>query len=130
MTIFVDDADLPVGRMKFSHCWTDGPLEELLTMMDAVGVARKWIQRPPHASWVHFDISTGAKRRAIARGAILVDKFGPMEHVARIGLTDPDPLIRAKSIVDLQRVKHSRLLRSTDLFAPLDGRICDKHLRN
>lgn len=108
MTIYVDDVELPYGRMTMCHCWTDGPLDDLLTMMDRVGVARKWIQKPPAASWVHFDISAGARRRALTLGAVLTDRYGPMEHVARLNLSDPDPAVRDKARHDLSRIRMKR----------------------
>jgi len=90
MAVYVDDANIPFGRMKMSHMWAD-TLDELLAMADHIGVQRKWIQGHPtlsfgnhrHASWVHFDISLGMKTKAIAAGAVLTDKFGPLEHEAR-----------------------------------------------
>lgn len=82
MAVYVDDANIRYGRMKMSHMWAD-ELDELLLMADAIGVQRKWLQAPPKASWVHFDISFGKKAAAIQRGAILTDKYGPLEHEAR-----------------------------------------------
>jgi len=63
--------------------WADTE-DELNEMAQRIGVQLKWIQRPPKASWVHFDISLGMKAKAIAAGAILTDKYGPSEHVARL----------------------------------------------
>lgn len=91
MTVYVDDIRLPFGRMIMCHLWAD-TLEELLAMVDKIGVQRKWIQGHPtlsfgkhrNASWVHFDISLTMKERAIAAGAVLTDKYGPVEHVARL----------------------------------------------
>jgi hypothetical protein len=82
MTVYVDDANIPFRGMLMSHLWAD-TLPELLAMVDAIGVQRRWLQRPPKASWVHFDISLGKKKLAIARGAVLMDKYGPAEHEAR-----------------------------------------------
>lgn len=82
MAVFVDDVRHPFGRMVMCHMWAD-TLDELLAMADRIGVQRKWLQQPPKASWVHFDISLGKKAQAIAAGAILTDRFGPVEHVAR-----------------------------------------------
>jgi len=62
------------------HMWSDHSEDELMQMADRIGVARKWIQRPPKASWVHFDISLGCKAKAIAYGAVLTDKYGPVVH--------------------------------------------------
>lgn len=83
MAVYVDDVRLPFGRMVMCHMWADS-LEELLAMADAIGVARRWLQQPPRASWVHFDISLGMKAKALERGATLTDRFGPMEHTARL----------------------------------------------
>lgn len=83
MTCYVDNIALPFGRMKMCHLWAD-TLDELLAMVDRIGVQRKWLQQPPKASWVHFDISLGKKQLAIAAGAVLTDRYGPVEHVARL----------------------------------------------
>ena len=83
MTIYVDDVRLPFGRMVMCHLWAD-TLPELLEMVDRIGVQRKWLQKPPKASWVHFDISLKKKGLALAAGAVLTDRYGPSEHVARL----------------------------------------------
>jgi len=69
--------------MVMCHLWADTEAE-LLTMVDRIGVQRKWIQRPPKASWLHFDISLAKKALAIKAGAILTDKYGPVEHLAKL----------------------------------------------
>ncbi len=81
MAVYVDDVVHNFGRMKMCHLWAD-TMEELLAAVDAIGVARKWIQTPPKASWVHFDICLSKKKAAIEHGAILTDKYGPVVHVA------------------------------------------------
>lgn len=83
MTVYVDDVRHPFGRMVMCHLWADTEAE-LLAMVDMIGVKRKWIQRPPKASWVHFDISLGKKALAIKQGAVLTDRYGPSEHTARL----------------------------------------------
>jgi hypothetical protein len=82
MAVYVDDVRHRFGRMIMCHMWADS-LDELLAMADRIGVQRKWLQQPPKASWVHFDISLGMKAKAIGYGAILTDKYGPTEHVAK-----------------------------------------------
>lgn len=90
MTVYVDDVRHQFGRMVMCHMWAD-TLDELLAMADRVGVARKWIQGHPtlsfgkhrDASWIHFDISLGMKAKAIEAGAVLTDKYGPLEYVAK-----------------------------------------------
>jgi hypothetical protein len=83
MTVYVDDVRHPFGRMVMCHMWAD-TLDELMAMADRIGIARKWLQKPPKASWVHFDVSLGKKAQAIALGAVLTDMFGPLEHCARL----------------------------------------------
>ncbi|MBX9594677.1 MAG: DUF4031 domain-containing protein [Roseomonas sp.] len=83
MTVYVDDVQHKFGRMVMCHMWADS-LPELLAMADRIGVARRWLQQPPKASWVHFDVSMGMKAKAIAAGAVLTDKYGPVEHTARL----------------------------------------------
>ncbi|MBS7812298.1 DUF4031 domain-containing protein [Roseococcus pinisoli] len=82
MTVYVDDVRHQFGRMVMCHMWADS-LEELLVMADAIGVQRKWLQVPPKASWVHFDIALSKKAQALKLGAVLTDKYGPLEHLAR-----------------------------------------------
>jgi hypothetical protein len=83
MTVYVDDVRHQYGRMVMCHMWAD-TRAELLAMADTIGVQRKWLQQPPEASWEHFDISLGKKASAIAAGAVLTDKYGPLEHVAKL----------------------------------------------
>ena len=83
MTVYVDDVRHSFGRMIMCHLWAD-TLEELLAMVDRIGVQRKWLQQPPKASWVHFDIAISKKMLALAAGAVLTDRYGPAEHVARL----------------------------------------------
>lgn len=83
MACYVDDVRHRYGNMVMCHLWSDS-LDELLAMVDKIGVQRKWLQQPPKASWVHFDIALGKKALAIQHGAILTDKYGPVEHTARL----------------------------------------------
>lgn len=83
MTVYVDDVRHRYGRMVICHMWADSH-DELLAMADRIGVQRKWLQQPPKASWLHFDICIAKKARAIAAGAVLTDKYGPVEFLARL----------------------------------------------
>lgn len=96
MAVYVDDVRHTFGRMKMCHMWGDC-LGELLAMADRIGLQRKWLQQPPKASWVHFDVSLSLKARAIASGAILMDKFAPAEHVARLNGNEAMLAMIAKS---------------------------------
>lgn len=98
MSCYVDDVEHPFLGMLMCHLWADS-LDELLEMVDRIGVERKWIQGHPTlsfgkhrtASWVHFDIPKGKRARAIGAGAILTDRYGPLEHCARLQIASGDP---------------------------------------
>lgn len=91
MAVYVDDVRHKFGNMVMCHLWADTDAE-LLAMVDKIGVQRKWIQghktlsfaKHRDASWVHFDIALSKKALAIAAGAILTDKFGPVVHTSRL----------------------------------------------
>ena len=80
-------------------------------MVDKIGVDRKWIQGHPElsfgkhrdASWVHFDIALSKKKLAIENGAILTDKFGPLEFTTKKWLDHSDQRMRdiAKQRLDM-----------------------------
>ena len=86
MAVFVDDVRHNFGRMVMCHMWADSR-EELLAMATRIGVAHRWLQGPPKASWIHFDISLSKKSEAIRHGAILTDRYGPVlfENTRRVG---------------------------------------------
>lgn len=71
MSVYVDEALIEYGRMQMSHMVADSS-EELLAMVDAIGVPRRWIQKAgTHRE--HFDICKAKREKAIAAGAIPVD---------------------------------------------------------
>lgn len=71
MPVYVDHAQLEFRRMLMSHMMAD-TTEELLDMVDRIGVQRKWIQRAGTPD-EHFDISEGKRTLAVRNGAIEVD---------------------------------------------------------
>lgn len=98
MTVYVDDAKhefvpdhVPGRRYVMCHMWADD-VEELLAFADKIGVQRKWLQGHPtlslpryrKASWVHFDIVQTKRKLAIQHGAVPTDRYGPIEHRARL----------------------------------------------
>jgi len=93
MTVYVDDMRAAFGRMKMCHMWADSD-EELLAMVDKIGVQRKWIQGHPtlsfgkhrDASWVHFDIALSKRALAVAAGAVETDRYGPVLHTKKLQL--------------------------------------------
>ena len=67
MSVYVDDMRAGFGRMVMCHCVAD-TREELLATMDAVGVAKKWIQKAGTPS-EHFDICLSKRAAAVRAGA-------------------------------------------------------------
>lgn len=69
--------------MKMCHMWSDGDDAELHAMADKIGVARKWFQLAV-SGWKHYDVSLSMKAKAIANGAVLTDRYGPVLYIAMI----------------------------------------------
>ena len=65
--VYIDNFNAPFGRMKMCHMIADTS-EELISMADKIGVARKWIQYAGTAN-EHFDICLSKKAKAIELGA-------------------------------------------------------------
>lgn len=110
MSVYVDQPIFPFGNMMMCHLWADS-LDELLAMVDRIGVQRKWIQGHPtlsfgkhrNASWVHFDIAKGKRALAIQAGAIETDRYGASYFEAqRRGLA------RRVEIIEGLRRRHGR----------------------
>lgn len=120
MSVYVDDVRHRFGNMVMCHLWAD-TLEELLAMVDTIGVQRKWIQGHPtlsfgkhrKASWVHFDIALSKKALALAAGAILTDRYGPVEHTAKRDMASRDPARVARGERMLANVQSCRAMRTT-----------------
>jgi hypothetical protein len=75
MAVYVDNFYVTgagqFGRMKMSHLIAD-TTEELLEMVDKIGVKRIWIQYPGTAN-EHFDIAMCKRELAIKNGAIQIN---------------------------------------------------------
>ena len=69
MSAYVDDMRAQFGRMIMCHLIADTDAE-LHAMADAIGVARRWHQKPPKASHSHYDIALSKRAAAIAAGAV------------------------------------------------------------
>jgi Protein of unknown function (DUF4031) len=76
--VYIDNFNAPFQRMIMCHMIAD-TTEELLAMVDKIGVQRKWIQDAGTA-YEHFDICLQKKRLAIAAGAkeISIRELGEM----------------------------------------------------
>ena len=73
MSVYVDRVRLGYGRMLMSHMIADTP-DELHAMADRIGVVRHWFQKPPKASFWHYDIAQSKRALAIGAGALDSDR--------------------------------------------------------
>lgn len=83
MSVYVDRARYGFGRMVMCHMIADTPAE-LHAMADRIGVARRWFQTPPKASFWHYDIAKSKRALAVAAGAIECDRNAFVAHLRRI----------------------------------------------
>ncbi|MCU6454327.1 DUF4031 domain-containing protein [Sphingomonas sp. A2-49] len=113
MTVYVDDVRHRFGRMVMCHMWAD-TTEELHAAAQGLGLRRSWFQAPPKASWEHYDISLSVKAQAIANGAILTDKYGPVEHTSRLRLEHENEVVRLRAREMLDRVAICRAQAKQD----------------
>lgn len=108
MTVYVDDMfRYPIGkfrRMKMSHLIADTS-DELLAMVDTIGVARKWIQKPG-TPLEHFDIAMVKRELAVKAGAIEITyrQYGVMVG-QRIGVGTLGTPADAQEWIDEQRAQ-------------------------
>ena len=86
MAVYVDAPLSQYGRMIMCHMIADTP-DELHAMADHIGVARRWLQAPPRASFWHYDICKAKRRLAIAQGAIECDRNAFVAALRRIRAT-------------------------------------------
>jgi len=118
MSVYVDDMRAPFGRYIMCHMWAD-TLDELLAMVDKIGVQRKWIQGHPtlsfgkhrNASWVHFDITLSKRAMAVASGAVETDRYGPLEHTSKLAIASGKPNLVAYGEKRLQQIADLRNAR-------------------
>jgi hypothetical protein len=69
MTVYVDDMRAAYGRLIMCHMLADSD-DELHTMADRIGVARRWWQSPARTSGSHYDIALSKRALAVAAGAV------------------------------------------------------------
>jgi hypothetical protein len=65
--VYVDDMRADFGRMKMCHMIADSR-EELLAMVDRIGVHRRWIQKAGTFA-EHFDVCLAKRKLAVEAGA-------------------------------------------------------------
>lgn len=70
MAVYVDTMFAAYRGMRMCHMMADST-DELLAMVDRIGVERRWIQYP-NTPREHFDIASSKRALAIAAGAKVV----------------------------------------------------------
>lgn len=83
MAVYVDQSIYRYGRMVMCHMLADTP-EELHAMADQIGVARRWFQAPPKASFPHYDVCMSKRSIAVAHGAVECDRSQLVAAMRRI----------------------------------------------
>ena len=85
MTVYVDEARLPLGRMLMCHMIADTH-EELLRMARRIGVATRWLQHEGTAK-EHLDVCQAKRAAAVRAGAIEVTRreLVALMHGQRLG---------------------------------------------
>ena len=71
MTVYVDHARIPYGRMKMCHMVADTQ-EELHSAAEAIGIHRRWYQGK--SSFPHYDIALSKRKQAVANGAVEITR--------------------------------------------------------
>jgi len=83
MSVYVDASIYNYGRMLMCHMIADTP-NELHAMAARIGVARRWFQAPPKASFCHYDIAKNKRTLAVAAGAVECDRHALVAAIRRI----------------------------------------------
>lgn len=78
MTVHVDDAVHPWRGRLWAHLFSSD-LDELHAFAARLGLSRGWFQRPPKASWPHYDVTEAKRREAIGLGALPADRCTTLE---------------------------------------------------
>ncbi len=71
MSVYVDEAVWPFGRMMMCHMLADTE-EELHAMASRIGIQRRWFQNDKYP---HYDISKSKRVMAVENGAIEIGRI-------------------------------------------------------
>lgn len=82
MAVYVDNMRTPYRGMLMCHMFADTK-EELVAMARKIGVPVKYMQQPPRAKWLHFDVCQSKRALAVRHGAIETDRYGALYAYAK-----------------------------------------------
>lgn len=91
MSVYVDDFAAKYRNMIMFHMIAD-TTEELLAMVDKIGVERRWIQYPGTAN-EHFDICASRRVRAVKFGAV---EIGMRDYARMVNERESSGMIKHK----------------------------------
>lgn len=74
MTVYVDAAIHQWRGRRWCHLFSED-LDALHDFAQRIGMQRRWFQKPPKASWPHYDITASKRRIALDLGAVEADRW-------------------------------------------------------
>lgn len=72
--IYVDEPIFSWRGKNWCHMFC-ADLDKLHVFAARLGLRRGWFQKPPKASWCHYDLTEAKRWQAIRNGAVSVDRF-------------------------------------------------------
>jgi hypothetical protein len=77
MAVYVDALAIHRGLGRMSGAWCHmiaDTVDELHVMAARIGLEQSWFQKPPRASFPHYDLRASKRALAVAAGAIEADR--------------------------------------------------------
>lgn len=76
--VYVDEAIHAWRGRMWCHMFSED-LEVLHAIAARIGLRRDWFQKPPKASWPHYDLTAEKRFHAIQLGALVADRYRTLE---------------------------------------------------
>jgi len=83
MSVYVDEAIWPYGRMIMCHMLADTE-SELHQMADQLGISRRWFQGQGKARYPHYDICKSKRALAVQLGAVEINRRQFVDLAAKL----------------------------------------------
>lgn len=72
--VYVDAAIHEWRGKRWAHLFSED-LDYLHEFAKRLGLLRGWFQKPPRASWPHYDVTAPKRLRALSLGAVEADRY-------------------------------------------------------